>query len=199
MVRGGQIPLRPGIKTLIEAAHRPASAWALPPPRRPTTWRPCWKWAWGRIGPACLVPWAAATWCPTRSPRPMSTCGCCSNWVCRPADCIALEDSDNGLRAALAAGIRTYITRNAYTRGHRFEGAAAVSTKTCRTCRASAARPACRCPRLLESARNLASFDAEYRVDWAPEARPSAPAEWPGTVEAAVWKLPRAETPTSAA
>ena len=44
----------------------------------------------------------------------------------KASDCIALEDSDNGLRAALAAGIRTYITRNAYTRGHRFEGAAAV-------------------------------------------------------------------------
>ena len=42
------------------------------------------------------------------------------------AECIALEDSDNGLRSSLAAGVRTYITVNAYTRGHRFEGAAAV-------------------------------------------------------------------------
>ena len=41
-------------------------------------------------------------------------------------ECIALEDSDNGLRASPAAGIRTYITLNAYTRSHRFEGAAAV-------------------------------------------------------------------------
>jgi beta-phosphoglucomutase-like phosphatase (HAD superfamily) len=52
-------------------------------------------------------------------------------WVLRQlgvqaGDCIALEDSDNGLRAALAAGIRTYITRNAYTKSHAFEGAAAV-------------------------------------------------------------------------
>jgi beta-phosphoglucomutase-like phosphatase (HAD superfamily) len=56
----------------------------------------------------------------------------------KAADCIALEDSDNGLRAALAAGIRTYITRNAYTRGHALK-ARRRSSRTCRTCRASAA------------------------------------------------------------
>ena len=43
-----------------------------------------------------------------------------------PADCIALEDSHNGLRSALAAGIKTYITTNPYTRKQDFTGAAAV-------------------------------------------------------------------------
>ena len=85
MVRGGQIPLRPGVKTLIETAHA----------------------AGIRLGIAT-----------TTAPE---------NVAALPAaDCIALEDSDNGLRASLAAGIRTYITVNDYTRGQRFEGAAAV-------------------------------------------------------------------------
>ena len=42
------------------------------------------------------------------------------------ADCIALEDSENGLRASLAAGIKTFITVNQYTRTQNFAGAAAV-------------------------------------------------------------------------
>ena len=53
------------------------------------------------------------------------------NWVlnetqARAADCIALEDSNNGLRSSLAAGIKTYITTNHYTRNQDFTGAAAV-------------------------------------------------------------------------
>ena len=39
---------------------------------------------------------------------------------------IALEDSENGLRASLAAGIRTFIIPNHYTRNQNFSGAAAV-------------------------------------------------------------------------
>jgi beta-phosphoglucomutase-like phosphatase (HAD superfamily) len=42
------------------------------------------------------------------------------------ADCIALEDSENGLRSALAAGIKTFVTINQYTRNQNFEGAAGV-------------------------------------------------------------------------
>jgi beta-phosphoglucomutase-like phosphatase (HAD superfamily) len=43
-----------------------------------------------------------------------------------PDDCIALEDSNNGLRSSLAAGIKTFITLNPYTRNQDFTGAAAV-------------------------------------------------------------------------
>jgi beta-phosphoglucomutase-like phosphatase (HAD superfamily) len=42
------------------------------------------------------------------------------------ADCIALEDSENGLRSSLAAGIKTFITTNRYTRNQNFSAAAAV-------------------------------------------------------------------------
>ena len=41
-------------------------------------------------------------------------------------DCLAVEDSVNGLRAARAAGIPTLITRNRWTRDDAFPGAAAV-------------------------------------------------------------------------
>ena len=40
--------------------------------------------------------------------------------------CIALEDSEIGLRASRGAGLRTFITHNAYTARQDFAGAAAV-------------------------------------------------------------------------
>ena len=42
------------------------------------------------------------------------------------ARCVAVEDSANGLRAALAAGLATVIVRSLYTRGEDFSGARAV-------------------------------------------------------------------------
>jgi beta-phosphoglucomutase-like phosphatase (HAD superfamily) len=43
-----------------------------------------------------------------------------------PRECMAFEDSGNGLRSALAAGLPTLITVNDYTRSHDFSGALAV-------------------------------------------------------------------------
>ena len=42
------------------------------------------------------------------------------------ADCLAVEDSAHGLKAARAAGIPTLVTENGYTRGQDFTGAVAV-------------------------------------------------------------------------
>jgi beta-phosphoglucomutase-like phosphatase (HAD superfamily) len=42
------------------------------------------------------------------------------------AECVAFEDSENGLRAALAAGLATVVTVNAYTGAQDFRGAALV-------------------------------------------------------------------------
>lgn len=43
-----------------------------------------------------------------------------------PEQCLAFEDSANGLRAARGAGLRTVVTVNDYTRAHDFDGAALV-------------------------------------------------------------------------
>lgn len=43
-----------------------------------------------------------------------------------PEHCLALEDSSNGLRSSLAAGIRTVVTVNGYTAEENFDGAVAV-------------------------------------------------------------------------
>jgi beta-phosphoglucomutase-like phosphatase (HAD superfamily) len=44
-----------------------------------------------------------------------------------PSDqCLAIEDSSNGLRAAMAAGLKTIITQNRFTAHHDFSGALQV-------------------------------------------------------------------------
>ncbi len=43
-----------------------------------------------------------------------------------PEECVAFEDSENGLRSAMTAGLKTVITPNGYTHAHDFTGAALV-------------------------------------------------------------------------
>ena len=40
--------------------------------------------------------------------------------------CVAFEDSENGVRSAVGAGVKTVVTPNAYTHDHDFSGAALV-------------------------------------------------------------------------
>ena len=43
-----------------------------------------------------------------------------------PEACIAFEDSENGVKAAVAAHLKTVVTRNEYTFHHAFTGAALI-------------------------------------------------------------------------
>jgi HAD superfamily hydrolase (TIGR01509 family) len=126
MVREGRIALRPGIERLIEQAHRDGVKLAI----ATTTTRENvealleaglgarWATLFEAIGCGDVVP--------RKKPAPDVY-----HWVLHAlglsaAECIALEDSQIGLAASLAAGIRTFITLNDYTRQQNFEGAAAV-------------------------------------------------------------------------
>ena len=126
MLRGGLIPLRPGVKQLIADAHRGGIMLAIATTTSPEN-------VAGLLEVGLGKDWAdyfSANGCgdivPHKKPAPDIY-----EWVLRelrlnPADCIALEDSRNGLCSALAAGIKTYITTNPYTRKQDFTGAAAV-------------------------------------------------------------------------
>lgn len=126
MMRKGEVPLRPGIKQLINDARKAGITMAIATTTSPENVSALLEVGLGKD-------WAdyfAANGCgdivPAKKPAPDIY-----NWVLNelklsPADCIALEDSNNGLRSSLAAGIKTYITTNPYTLKHDFSGAAAV-------------------------------------------------------------------------
>ncbi|MDO8466109.1 MAG: HAD-IA family hydrolase [Gallionella sp.] len=126
MLRGGLIPLRRGIKQLIADAHRSGIMLAIATTTSPEN-------VAGLLEVGLGKGWAdyfSANGCgdvvPRKKPAPDIY-----DWVLRelklsPADCIALEDSHNGLCSALVAGIKTYIIANPYTCKQDFTGAAAV-------------------------------------------------------------------------
>lgn len=62
----------------------------------------------------------------TKKPAPDIYHYCLSQLQIEPAQCLAFEDSANGVRAAVGAGIKTVVTVNDYTRDEDFTGAVLV-------------------------------------------------------------------------
>ncbi len=128
MLADGRIPLRPGIKQLIQDAHAAGIKLAIATTTSPENVSALlevglghdWARHFDSVGCGDIVP--------QKKPAPDIY-----NWVLNelklaPQDCIALEDSYNGLRSALAAGIKTFVTTNPYTHWQDFSGAAGVFT-----------------------------------------------------------------------
>ena len=126
MMRAGSVPLRPGIKQLIEETHAAGVRLAIATTTSPENVSallevglgPDWKKYFDSVGCGDIVP--------QKKPAPDIY-----NWVLdelklAPVDCIALEDSRNGLLSAMAAGIKTYVTTNPYTHKQDFDGAAGI-------------------------------------------------------------------------
>jgi HAD superfamily hydrolase (TIGR01509 family) len=126
MLADGRIPLRPGIKQLINDARAGDIQLAIATTTSPENVAALlvvglgkdWANYFASIGCGDIVP--------HKKPAPDIYRWVLSDLGLAPGDCIALEDSNNGLRSSLAAGIKTFITTNRYTRDQSFTGAAAV-------------------------------------------------------------------------
>jgi beta-phosphoglucomutase-like phosphatase (HAD superfamily) len=126
MLEAGQIPLRPGVVELIiearEAGLRLAIATTTTPENVTTLLR------------ASLAP-DSADWfeaigagdiVPNKKPAPDIYLWVLERLGLPPKDCLAIEDSANGLKSAVAARLPTLITRSIYTTGENFDGALTV-------------------------------------------------------------------------
>jgi len=126
MLREGSIPLRPGIKQLIDDARKAGIILAISTTTSPENVSALLEVGLGKDWEKYFAANGCGDIVPHKKPAPDIY-----NWVLNelklaPQDCIALEDSYNGLHSALSAGIRTYITTNPYTHKQDFSGAAAV-------------------------------------------------------------------------
>lgn len=121
MLCAGSIPLRPGIKQLIADARNVGIRLAIA-----TTTSPENVFALLQQ----YADWFEVAGCgdivPHKKPAPDIYFWVLEKLGLPAAECIALEDSENGLRSSLAAGINTFIFLNDYTRSQNFSGAAAV-------------------------------------------------------------------------
>jgi beta-phosphoglucomutase-like phosphatase (HAD superfamily) len=122
----GSIPLRTGVKRLLqearEAGLRLAIATTTTLPNvtvllEHTLGKESLDW-FDIIGAGDIVP--------AKKPAPDIYLYVLEKMGWAPEECLALEDSENGLLSATQANLKTVITINDYTRNHNFEGAALV-------------------------------------------------------------------------
>lgn len=125
-VRDAGLPLRPGIARLIDEAQAAALPVAIATTTTPanldallhTPFGPGWR---SRFAAICDASTTHA-----KKPSPEVYFDVLRRLGLKGPDCVAFEDSANGLRAARAAGVPTVVTPSAYMSQDDFDGALAV-------------------------------------------------------------------------
>ncbi len=125
-VRSGAIPLRPGVARLLAEARRAGLRLAIATTTTPDNVDALLETALGPGARRWFEVIGAGDVVPAKKPAPDIYHYVLDALGLPPAACLAFEDSENGLRAALGAGLDTLVTVNDYTRDHDFRGALAV-------------------------------------------------------------------------
>jgi HAD superfamily hydrolase (TIGR01509 family) len=122
----GKIHLRPGISQLIHQAHANGMQLAIATTTSPENVAALLEIGLGKNWANYFSSVGCGDIVPLKKPAPDIYLWVLNELGLKASQCIALEDSNNGLRSSLAAGIKTYITINQYTRHQDFTGAAAI-------------------------------------------------------------------------
>ena len=123
--RGG-IPLRPGVARLIRQLREANIKIAIATTTTPENVTGLLKSTLGEDSPGWFDVIGAGDIVPGKKPEPDIYHWVLDRLALTPEQCLAIEDSENGLRAALAAGLDTVVTVSDYTRLQDFTGACAV-------------------------------------------------------------------------
>ncbi|MEU7824886.1 HAD-IA family hydrolase [Catellatospora sp. NPDC049133] len=125
MVAAGDLPARPGIARIVEQAHAASWPLAVASTSAEASVRAVLEHAVGpeRAGDFTVL---AGDIVPRKKPAPDIYLLALDRLGLAPHQAIVIEDSHNGLAAAVAAGIACVVTVNGYTAGEDFTGAAFV-------------------------------------------------------------------------
>ncbi|MBC7724253.1 MAG: HAD-IA family hydrolase [Burkholderiaceae bacterium] len=127
MVDSGVMPARPGIARIAEEAHNAGWTLAVASTSAEPAVRAVLTHAVGEQLAAHFAVFAGDV-VPHKKPAPDIYLLALRELHLDPDEAVVVEDSSNGLRAALAAGLRTVVTVSGYTRGEDFTGASLVVT-----------------------------------------------------------------------
>lgn len=122
-VRNGEVSLRPGVLALMQEAREQDLQLAIATTTSPANIAALLTAA---IGPDWRTHFLAvgdASSSPIKKPDPQVYRQVLSDMGFEASECVAFEDSSNGLRAANAAGLKTVITPNTFTDHHDFRAA----------------------------------------------------------------------------
>jgi HAD superfamily hydrolase (TIGR01509 family) len=126
MLEEGAIPLRPGVQRLLREARSAGMRLAIATTTTPENVTALLRANLGEESLGWFEVIAAGDVVPAKKPAPDIFDLVLQQLDLPPSACIALEDSDNGVRSARAAGLPVVVTTNAYTREQDFHGAVAV-------------------------------------------------------------------------
>jgi HAD superfamily hydrolase (TIGR01509 family) len=126
MLAQGRIPLRPGVKRLIEEARAAGLRLAVATTTTPENVTALLRHALHPEAPTWFEVIAAGDIVPAKKPAPDIYLWAMEKLGLPCAACIAFEDSGNGIRASLGAGLKTIISTSSYTVDEDFTGACLV-------------------------------------------------------------------------
>lgn len=127
LVEDGAAELRPGIRELIDQTTRLGIRRAIATTTSLPNVEALLGAAYGRDGMALFETICAGDSVPNKKPAPDVYLATLEEMKLRPDECIAIEDSRNGLVAATAAGIPTVVTPGIYTDDQNFDEAMLVT------------------------------------------------------------------------
>ena len=122
----GQISLRPGVKRLVQEMRDAGVRLGIATTTTQSNVTTLLETNLGPAAPGWFDVIAAGDVVPRKKPAPDVYRYVLQELGEDPGACLVIEDSQNGLRAALGAGLKTVITVSQYTRTHDFSGASLV-------------------------------------------------------------------------
>lgn len=126
LVAAGGLPLRPGVARLIGDARAAGLRLAIATTTTMENVSVLLRATLGEQAESWFEVIGAGDIVPAKKPAPDIYLWVLARLKLPPQACLALEDSTNGLRASLGAGIPTVVTESEYTRRQDFTGALAV-------------------------------------------------------------------------
>lgn len=126
LLQQGGIPLRPGIRRLLLEAREQGLRLAIATTTSPENVEALLEYALQPGSSAWFEVIAAGDVVPAKKPAPDIYFYAMDKLGLGPDQCLAFEDSANGIRSTTAAGLKTIITVNDYTVDDDFSAAAVV-------------------------------------------------------------------------
>ncbi|NNM82624.1 MAG: HAD family hydrolase [Burkholderiales bacterium] len=126
ILEAGKIPMRPGVARLLKEAKRKGLKLAVATTTTPENVTALLRFSLAPDSVEWFDVIAAGDIVPAKKPAPDIYFWALERLGLKPEECIAVEDSENGLKSSLAAGLKTVVTITEYTRDHDFSGAAAI-------------------------------------------------------------------------
>ncbi len=122
----GGIPLRPGVERLLREAREAGLILGVATTTTPENVTALLRHSLAADGADWFAVIAAGDIVPAKKPAPDIYVWALQQLGMSPEDCLAFEDSENGILSSRGAGLKTVVTINDYTRDHDFTGALAV-------------------------------------------------------------------------